>query len=129
MDNSIAIIITSHSVNLKLNFQNQESERDDTSNPGEESISMCTKLIFISVSIAVILLFIVMSLVVARLMIAVGEFLCNKTSLNSLPSDSESTGDVHNDHLLDVSVIPLGYLHVPEHIYLLYYLTQVPEKL
>ena len=80
---------------------------------------MCTKLSFIIISIAVILLFTVKSMAVtARL--AVGEFLCNKPSLNSLPSNS--TGDIYFNRLTDIMDIPVGFLHIPEHIYLLYYL-------
>ena len=52
--------------------------------------------------------------------LAVGEFLCNKPSLDSFPSNS--TGDVYFDRLTDILLIPVGILHVPEHIYLLYYL-------
>ena len=91
-----------------------------------KNISTCTKLSFISVSVAVILLFIVNSLAVtARL--AVGELLCNKPSLNSLLSNS--TDDVKFDRLSDILVIPVGFLHVPEHIFLLYYLYKFLKSL
>ena len=104
---------------MVVNFQDLHSERDDTSNSKEENVTMCTKLSFISVSIAVILLFIVKSMAVT-VRLAVGEFLCNKPSLNSLPSNS--TSDVYFDRLSDILVIPVGFLHIPEHIFLLCYL-------
>ena len=58
------------------------------------------------------------SAVTARL--AVGEFLCNKPSLNSVSSNS--TDDILFNRLSDILVIPVGFLHIPEHIYLIFYL-------
>ena len=51
---------------------------------------------------------------IARL--AVGEFKCSKPSLDSLPSNAT---DVDFDRLFDILLIAVGFLHIPEQIYLL----------
>ena len=61
-----------------------------------------------------IVMFLISSaVVIARL--AVGEFLCNKPSLNGIPSNL--SGDIYFDRLSDILLTPVGFLHVPEYIY------------
>lgn len=54
--------------------------------------------------------------------LAIGEFLCKKPSLDGLPSIFNSTDDINFNRLFDIVLIPVGFLHIPEHIYFLVYL-------
>ena len=77
----------------------------------------------ITTSVAIMLLFAVRSLAVtARL--AVGEFMCNKPSLNRLLANS--TGDIRFNRLSDILAVPVALLHIwiREHCFLLHFLYQ-----
>ena len=78
---------------------------------------------FITVSVLLILLFVIQRLALL-VRLAVGEFLCQKTSLDGLQSNTNSSEDVNFNRLFDIVLIPVGFLHIPEHIYLLVYLYQ-----
>ena len=78
---------------------------------------------FITVSVLLILLFVIQRLTLL-VRLAVGEFLCQKTSLDGLQSNTNSSEDVNFNRLFDIVFIPVGFLHIPEHIYLLVYLYQ-----
>ena len=87
----------------------------------QNDLLKCTKITFFIVSALLLLLFSLQSsALLVRL--AVGEFLCKKTSLDGLPSIFNSTDDINFNRLFDIVLIPVGLLHIPEHIYFLVYL-------
>lgn len=52
----------------------------------------------------------------------IGEFLSHKSSINGVLLNSTSTDEVFLDHLSDILLISVGFLHITEHLYLLLYL-------
>lgn len=79
-------------------------------------------MVFIFLSVLIVVLFIIRSLALtARL--AVGEFKCREPSLDDLPPTSnESDMDTGFARLSNILSISVGFIHIPEHIYLLVYL-------
>ena len=79
----------------------------------------CTKCIFICSTVLIVVLFVFSSLALTVRLI-IGEFLCHKPSINGVLLNY--TDDVYFDRLSDILLIPVGFLHIPEHLYLLIYL-------
>jgi hypothetical protein len=99
---------------FRTNRKKDQSAADSKNNP-----STCTKLIFICLTILVVLFFVLSSLALTIRLI-IGEFLCHKPSINGVLLNY--TDDVYFDRLSDILLIPVGFLHVPEHLYFFIYL-------
>ena len=80
---------------------------------------MCTKFSFFLLLFSVITLFTISSLALTVRLI-IGEFLCHKPSINGVSLNFSD--DIYFDRLSDILLIPVGFLHIPEHTYLLVYL-------
>ena len=91
-------------------------------NSGSKSSSTIrTKNAFICLTVSVVVLFVLSNLALTVWLI-IGEFLCHKPSINGVQLNSTSTDDICFDRLSDILLIPVGFFHVPEHLYLLVYL-------
>ena len=96
-----------------------ESAAKSTSTLDVGSPSACTKCTFICLTTLVILFFVISSLALTIRLI-IGEFLCRKPSINGVLLNY--TDDVYFDRLSDILLVPVGFLHVPEHLYFFIYL-------
>ena len=78
-------------------------------------------MVFILVSVAIIILVILRNLILTTRMV-IGELKCRKPSTDFLPGDHKDVKHYHFDRFLDILFIFAGFLHIPEHIYLMVYL-------
>ena len=77
-------------------------------------------MVFILVSSVIVVLIVLRSLILTTRMV-IGEFQCQKPSDNFHP-EQHDVRHYHFDRLSDILLIPTGFLHMPEHIYLMVFL-------
>lgn len=78
-------------------------------------------MVFILVCIAIIVLVILRNLILITWMVF-GELKCRKPSTHFCPGRHKHVRHYDFDQLSDILLIPTGFLHIPEHIYLMVYL-------
>ena len=79
------------------------------------------KMTFILVSVVILVLVILRNLIFTTRMI-LGEWRCRKPSVDFFPGLHKEMKHYHFDRFSDIMFTFTGFLHIPEHIYLLVYL-------
>lgn len=86
-----------------------------------DNLNKTTKIIFSILSTVIVMLFVIHTMALT-IRLAIGEFLCQKPSLEGLIPINSTETDVNFNRLFDILLISVGVLHIPENIYLLVFL-------